>query len=160
LSHVPPPDPNSGQPAPPAASNVTLLVSQRQAQALQLAAQGSRPWLVLRSPRDDDDEQPEATRMADLRGEGEDYGSAVAPVVPPQPVVVMAPTTLPTTAPVTAAPKRIWVMKVIRGGTVTEMAFPAPPPRTPPVPDSGLQIQPPQPPALTGGGDGLQEEAQ
>jgi pilus assembly protein CpaB len=160
LSRAPAPDPASGQPASPPSNNVTLLVTQRQAQTLQLAAQGSRPWLVLRSPRDDDDAGLEATRMAELRGEEEEYGGSGGIFGPPTPqpaqsvVVVAAPTTAPTTAP---APRRVWVMKVIRGGTVTDMVFPAPPPRTPPIQDPGLQVQTP---VLTGGGDGLQEEAE
>jgi hypothetical protein len=109
---------------------------------------------VLRSPRDDDDAQPETTRMADLRGEDDEYYGAVT-TPPPPPVVAVAPTTQPTTAP--AAPRRVWVMKVIRGGTVTEMAFPVPPSRLPPSPD-GAPL--PERSAVTGAGDGLQEEAQ
>jgi pilus assembly protein CpaB len=169
LSRAQPQDPTNGQPAPPPASNVTLLVTQRQAQALQLAAQGSRPWLVLRSPRDDDDDELESTRMSDLRGEDEFYGPLVTstptPVQPTPAVVAVAPpppTSQPTTAPTTMPAKRIWVMRVIRGGAVTEMAFPAPPPKAPPVQDPGLQLLPqtPQTPAVTGTGDDLQEEAQ
>ena len=168
LSRAQPQDPTNGQPAPPPASNVTLLVTQRQAQALQLAAQGSRPWLVLRSPRDDDDDELESTRMADLRGEDE-FGPLVTstptPVQPTPAVVAVAAAAADEStddrADDDAGEADLGDAGDPRRGGDGD-GVPGPAAQAPPVQDPGLQLLPqtPQTPAVTGTGDDLQEEAQ
>lgn len=51
------------------ANNATLLVTPKQAQAIQLVSQGARPWLVLRGYHDGKTVNPGTTEMAELRGE-------------------------------------------------------------------------------------------
>ena len=120
-----------GQPAPPPSNNVTLLVTQKQAQALQLASQGSRPWLVLRRMRDEEEGKPTGTTMAEVRGDE----PAAAPVnVPGTAIPVSVPAgdpfaAVPATQP--AGPKGTWVVKVIRGGVPSEVVFPVEPPPAP-----------------------------
>ncbi len=58
-----------GSPAIPIPTNVTLLVTPEQAEVVQLAAVGGRPWLVLRNANDAEPVNSEGTSMADLRGE-------------------------------------------------------------------------------------------
>jgi hypothetical protein len=120
-----------GQPAANPTNNVTLLVTPRQAQGLQLASQGGRPWLILRSLRDGEEAKVDGTSMAEIRGDdlasgpgahGDDpFGAAGRP----------GATTNPTTHPSEpAAPARqVWTMRVIRGGVPTEITFPIDPAR-------------------------------
>jgi pilus assembly protein CpaB len=60
-----------GAPAMPIPTNVTLLVTPEQAEAIQLASVGSKPWLVLRNTTDTEPFNSEGTSMADLRGDKE-----------------------------------------------------------------------------------------
>lgn len=55
--------------AAPLANSVTLLVTPAQAEAMQLASTGGRPWLVLRNARDAAPFDTHGTSLADLRGE-------------------------------------------------------------------------------------------
>jgi pilus assembly protein CpaB len=59
---------NNGQPAP-APTNVTLLVTPEQAEQVQLASVGGRPWLSLRNATDAAAVETAGTSMADLRGD-------------------------------------------------------------------------------------------
>jgi pilus assembly protein CpaB len=63
-------DPNlpAGAPAP-YPTNVTLLVTPEQAEAIQLASVGGRPWIALRNSADQKEFRTEGTTLADLRGE-------------------------------------------------------------------------------------------
>jgi pilus assembly protein CpaB len=64
-------DPNlpPGTPVPPP-TNVTLLVTPEQAEAIQLASVGGNPWLVLRNSEDEKPFNSEGITLADLRGDG------------------------------------------------------------------------------------------
>ena len=67
--------PVEGQPLPPPSNDVTLLLTPKQVQTLELCQMSSRPWLVLRSSRDNAEQQIEPTPLAWLRGdptEGDD----------------------------------------------------------------------------------------
>lgn len=73
---------NNGQPAPPP-TNVTLLVTPEQAEQVQLASVGGKPWLSLRNATDAADVETAGTSMADLRGDRTKKGTeAVTPVKP------------------------------------------------------------------------------
>lgn len=63
-------DPNlpAGAPAP-YPTNVTVLVTPAQAEAIQLASVGGTPWLSLRNSKDSKEFASEGTTVADLRGD-------------------------------------------------------------------------------------------
>ncbi len=71
-----PPHPVEGQPLPPPANSVTLLVTPKQAQTLALASSASRPNLVLRYGRDNTEVALEGTGIAQLRGDPTDGEAA------------------------------------------------------------------------------------
>jgi pilus assembly protein CpaB len=75
---------NNGQPAPPP-SNVTLLVTPEQAEQVQLASTGGKPWLSLRNATDTVAVETAGTSMADLRGDRTKKGTEA--VVPTKPAV-------------------------------------------------------------------------
>jgi pilus assembly protein CpaB len=63
-------DPNLPAGAPtPAPTSVTLLVTPEQAEAIQLASVGGKPWLALRNTNDVKSFHSEGTSVADLRGD-------------------------------------------------------------------------------------------
>jgi pilus assembly protein CpaB len=67
-------------------SSVTLLVTPAQAEAVQLASSGGRPWLVLRNARDAAPFDTAGTSLADLRGEAAGRpGTELVEAVKPQP---------------------------------------------------------------------------
>lgn len=127
-----PPHPVDGQPMPPPSNNVTLLLTPKQVQTLELAQMSSRPWLVLRSSRDNVEQQLEPTPLAMLRGEpaadGVDNSAQIQPTAGPatpinpfQPVdqvIEQAPTTI----------KRTVIF--IHGGVETTQTIMVPAPRT------------------------------
>jgi pilus assembly protein CpaB len=83
------PKPADGQPTPPPSNSVTLFLTPKQAQTLQLAAMTSRPWFMLRSSKDDSMTAVAQTTMNELRGrdeDGEDSNAPVAPIAAPTPV--------------------------------------------------------------------------
>ena len=135
-NYNPTPAPEGGPPAPPS-NNITLMVTPRQAQILQLASQNGRPWLVLRNNLDADEPESELTTLAELRNQ--------ADTIDPPPVVAVvpvAPATAPATAPAVlvadpfAAPPvqapAARVVQVIRGGVESTVTFhPAGPRPTP-----------------------------
>jgi pilus assembly protein CpaB len=60
---------DAGAPPAPMVNNVTLLVTPEQAEAIQLASVGGRPWLVLRNSKDTESVETDGTSIADLRGD-------------------------------------------------------------------------------------------
>jgi pilus assembly protein CpaB len=106
--NIVPPRPVAGQPAPPPSNSVTLLVTPKQAQILQLASNTGRPCLVLRSSREKPDELSlDSTTLAELQGNPTDGADPIGeqPAVATdqtaqQPAI---PTTNPTAATATAA---------------------------------------------------------
>lgn len=92
-----PPHPVEGQPVPPPANDITLLVTPKQAQLLELACAAARPWLVLRYNKDGAEVELENTGLAELRGDkADDAGS--------QPSAIAAATPTPSAAPTVASP--------------------------------------------------------
>jgi pilus assembly protein CpaB len=85
-----PPHPVEGQPAPPPSNNVTLLVSPKDAQILELACASGRPWLVLRYGNDNSNLSLEPTALHQLRGDPEG-GDAPAVAATPNQNPVSAP---------------------------------------------------------------------
>ena len=69
-----PPPPAENAPPLPAANNVTLLVTPKQAQALKLASQGGAPWLVLRNLSDASEVETDPTLLSDLKGDRPLFG--------------------------------------------------------------------------------------
>jgi pilus assembly protein CpaB len=65
---------NNGQPLPPPTS-VTLLVTPEQAEQIQLASSGGKPWLSLRNATDADPVESAGVSMADLRGDRSKKGT-------------------------------------------------------------------------------------
>jgi hypothetical protein len=123
---------------------VTLLVTPRQAQTLQLASQGGRPWLVLRNGGDGGEVEADPTLITDLRvdpgaagrggqgflgmggwfnapGQGATDGGAAPATVEP---VVARPD-----VPVRRVTRSV---QVIRGGVESEVIVPVPAPRAAP----------------------------
>jgi Flp pilus assembly protein CpaB len=101
-----PPHPVEGQPAPPPTNNITLLVTPKQAQTLELACSSARPWLVLRYNNDGADVQLDGTGMSSLRGDtagsdapvtASDTPAPAASANPFTPVVDTTPQVKPTT---------------------------------------------------------------
>ncbi len=135
-----PQHPVEGQPAPPPSNSVTLLCTPRQAQVLELASQSSRPWLALRSGRDNADGQVETTTLADLGGE-----IATQEPVPTQPAAGgVTQTTGSNTATGSAIPAGLFSpdtntetqpntyrrnVTIIRGGTESQVTFTIPIPQ-------------------------------
>jgi pilus assembly protein CpaB len=71
-----------GTPAP-MPSNVTLLVTPEQAEQIQLASVGGKPWLSLRNATDSAAVETAGTTMADLRGDRTKATESVKPAVDP-----------------------------------------------------------------------------
>jgi pilus assembly protein CpaB len=119
----------------PVPTSVTLLATPKQAQALQLASQGSRPWLVLRGFKDQKAVNPGITSQAELRGDDDDFMKALAAFVSPTPgtpttvqPTVLEPTITPTTQPapqmVAEAPSQRTV-RLIQGNDEQRLTFPS-----------------------------------
>jgi Flp pilus assembly protein CpaB len=127
------PHPVDGQPAPPPSNNVTLLLTLKQAQSLELACMSGRPWMVLRSYKDNVEQQLESTALSTLRGDATDSDgnnnpvqntSVPAPVTPANPfspvdaVVEPAPTTIRRT------------VTFIKNGVESQVTFTIPAPNS------------------------------
>lgn len=111
-----------GAPPAPPSNNVTLLVTPRQAQILNLATQNGRPWLVLRNSLDKDMPESELVTLAELTAGERQAGGNQPPQVP------VIPATMPTTmtdifAPVAASRPAARVVQVIRGGVESTVKF-------------------------------------
>jgi pilus assembly protein CpaB len=138
--NVNPAPPADGAPPPPPSNNVTMLLTPKSAQILQLATQNGRPWLVLRGGRDTKEVEAEMTTLAQLRNEPEkapDAGKAVTVSdAATRPAADAAGD--PFAGPRVPAAR---VVQVIRGGVETTVTF-----ATPPAPQPPTQ----QPPVLAG----------
>jgi pilus assembly protein CpaB len=104
-------------------NSVTLLVTPAQAEAVQLASTGGRPWLVLRNARDNAPYDTHGTSLADLRGDapkGPGPGTELVeatepPTVPPPPVDVFQETTPGVLPPALPAAPRTRAVTFIKG---------------------------------------------
>jgi pilus assembly protein CpaB len=117
---------------PPLPTSITLLATPKQAQALQLASQGGRPWLVLRGYRDTKQINPGITNQAALRGDDTDFmrelAAFVAPAEGPTPSPAgFNPTTQPAVAPQAVAELPQRTVRVILGNDEQRLSFPADP---------------------------------
>ena len=125
--------PVDGQPSPPPSNNVTMLLTPKQAQTLELACMSGRPWMELRSYKDLREEQLEATPLATLRGDATDADGNSNPVQP-----ALAPTNNPpsfinpaTLETVEAPPTTIRrTVTFIKNGVETQQTFTIPAPNT------------------------------
>lgn len=125
-----PPHPVEGQPVPPPSNNVTLLVTPKQAQVLELACASSRPWLVLRYGNDAADLSLEPTALHTLRGD-QDSSDATSVATNQNPVSA-SPTQNSIFSPVpdpTAEERPTterWTVTCIRGGAEQKSTFTVP----------------------------------
>jgi pilus assembly protein CpaB len=122
-------NPNNGQPEP--FRNVTLLVKPEEAEAIQLATQTGRPWLLLRNGKDDKVEKSTGVSVADLRGKNNKLNKDRDPFGTPISDLMTRPVGSPTTQP-TEPGRRV---KIIRGGQESEVTLPEP---TKPSTDPGV----------------------
>lgn len=152
-----PPPTTDGAAPPPPSNAVTLLVSQKDAQILQLACQSGRPWLVLRNGIDDKIAESGPTAMNEVH---KDPAGPYGPewLNPPTMLTSTGPTTRPTTGPaadVFAAPAKPAqrTVTVIRAGVTTEVTMPDVMPAKPEVVSPRLPVTPQAPekrPLMTG----------
>ena len=126
--NITPPPAVEGQGAPPPTNNVTLLVTQRQAQMLQLASQSGRPWLVLRGSQDHDVVvDAEASTLAELRGEASEAAGGQRPVMPVADGSPLAGDPASGADPFGAGKSPVAsarVVQIIRGGVESTVTFP------------------------------------
>jgi Flp pilus assembly protein CpaB len=126
--------PVDGQPMPPPSNSITLLLTLKQAQVLELACMAGRPWMVLRSYKDHQKDPVEATPLAFVRGDATDADGNPAPVqataapannTPPAYISPAAMDTVVEPAPTTI--RR--TVTFIKNGVETQQTFtiPAPP---------------------------------
>jgi pilus assembly protein CpaB len=106
---------NNGQPPPPP-TNVTLLVTPEQAEQVQLASVGGKPWLSLRNASDAAAVETTGISMADLRGDR--TKKAIESLTPP-PTVKPAVDPFAETAPVKTASARSGAAEAAKMRTVT-----------------------------------------
>jgi pilus assembly protein CpaB len=139
-----PPHPVEGQPLPPPTNNITLLVTPKQAQTLELACSSARPWLILRYGRDGQELQLDGTGLSSLRGDNTDTSAtATASATPVQaatanpftPVVDTIPQEKPTTYRRTVT--------IIENGVEREVTLTLPLPHTDGTADTSLESQKP-----------------
>jgi len=121
--------PQPGAPPPPPSNNVTLLLTPQQAQIMELTTLMSRPWLVLRSTRDNAAEPVDSTSLTELRGD-----SPSAPTTEPS-FAAAAPTTEPV-AEATPSPLIKHVVQVLHGDTESDVTFVSHAPAPTPAPET------------------------
>jgi pilus assembly protein CpaB len=129
--NVTPVHPVDGQPAPPPSNNVTLLLTLKQAQMLELACMAGRPWLVLRSYRDNAEQPLEATALSTLRGDASDSdGSSMTaqPAITPTntPPNFINPASDPMIEPAPTTIRR--TVTFIKNGVESQVTFTIPAP--------------------------------
>lgn len=122
----------NGSTVPPIPTSVTLLATPKQAQALQLASQGGRPWLVLRGFKDNKSVNPGTTSQAELRGDDDDFMRSLASLIAPEAPVAAASHGTPsaTTQPVQEAVAELHPQRTVRlilGNDEQRLSFPAEP---------------------------------
>jgi len=117
----------NGSALPPMPTSATLLASPKQAQALQLASQGSRPWLVLRGYKDKKQVNPGVTSLAELRGDDDDFIRSLASMIaPPANAAPAGATTQPAQQAVAEyQPQR--TVRLILGNEEQRLSFPSEP---------------------------------
>jgi pilus assembly protein CpaB len=126
-----PPHPVEGQPAPPPSNNVTLLVTPKEAQVLELACSSGRPWLVLRYGNDNANVSVEPTALHYLRGDPDSPDSNTV-AAPPSQNPVSAPVASTPFSPVPDATQderpttEHWTVTCIRGGAEQKTNFTIP----------------------------------
>ncbi len=117
-----PSNPNEGIP-----NSVTLMTTPEEAQKLQLASQGGRPWLVLRNMRDQLQLELAGTRQSDLRGDNNVVDPFAPTVVPVH--IEESPVEVKPAEPVAEVPQpvrptvRHRTVKLIRGGQESNVVF-------------------------------------
>jgi pilus assembly protein CpaB len=122
--------PAPGAPPAPPANNITLLVTPQQAQVLELASLMGRPWLVLRSGRDQQADPVEGTSLSDLRGDA--ATATTQPAIAASPAPATQPAVADATTP--AAPTTVkHVMEVLHGETEADVTFVLPAPAPAPI---------------------------
>jgi pilus assembly protein CpaB len=107
-------------------ANVTLLLTPKQTQIMQLASQNGRPWLVLRNGRDPKETEADLTTLAELRNEAARIEGA-GPTTNPAATAIAAAD--PFAKPTTITSAR--VVQVIRGGVESTVTFNENGPTTP-----------------------------
>ncbi len=131
---IAPAHPQPGQPLPPPSNSVTLLVTPKQAQTLQLATNTGRPWLVLRATRDGTEVPLDSTTLADLQGAPNDNTGTDAVA---DNTVATAPTPATPTSDQTAVPSMVRrSITVINGGVESQVTVQVPNPR------ASIMVQP------------------
>jgi pilus assembly protein CpaB len=109
---------------------VTLLVTPKQAEILQLATKFGSVSLSMRNPRDSKPIKQDLTRMADMAGGTDSLGTNIAKAIAgmmrsmpaPKPVAVAAVDPFENAK----EPKKdpLWEMTILRGGTQEKRSFP------------------------------------
>jgi pilus assembly protein CpaB len=104
--------------------SVTLLLTPKDAEAIELACTTGRPRLVLRGGRDTEMVTTEGVTLGELRGgAGDKFKTELALTPATQPTIVIAPpTTQPETVAVRTAPAR--VVTLIKGGVASQVSLP------------------------------------
>jgi pilus assembly protein CpaB len=104
--------------------SVTLLLTPKDAEAIELACTTGRPRLVLRGGRDTEMVTTEGVTLGELRGGAGDKVKTELVLTPAtQPTIVIAPpTTQPETVAVRTAPAR--VVTLIKGGVASQVSLP------------------------------------
>ena len=123
-----------GAPAP-AANSVTLMVTPRQAEILQLVSQSGKPWLVLRNGKDEATADTQGVTLNELRGANDNAATATAlaaanaasaqtrPAQPPADPFTAVAEAMPA-RPAPVAPKSaVRVVRVIRGGVESDVSI-------------------------------------
>jgi len=130
------PKPAEGQPAAPPSNSVTLLVTPKQAQTLELACTQGRPWLALRSFRDNTEARLEPTPASMLRDDVQDSGETAITNQTPGSKNWLTPVADPTTIRRTVT--------FIKNGVESQVTFAVPAPAsvnvntdTTPIPGTG-----------------------
>lgn len=101
--------------------NITLLVKPEEAEAVQLATQTGRPWLLLRSGKDKEIINSNGVTISDLRGKGARKTEKDPFAFPVNNLTSKLPNlSAPATQP--SGERRI---KIIRGGQESEISVPA-----------------------------------
>jgi pilus assembly protein CpaB len=121
-----------GREEPPFRS-VTLIASPEEAQAIELAAATSRPRLVLRNQRDDSKDIGPGVTLSDIRGSARAKSpedpfatSHVSTPVEFAPPPATQPNTIAQWIPPEPPARSDWTIKVIRGGSTSEVTVPLP----------------------------------
>jgi hypothetical protein len=115
---------------------VTLLVTPKQAEILQLATKFGSVSLSMRNPRDSKPIRQDVTRMTDMAGGGNSMGTNIGRMIagalksmpPPQQVAAAASPAAPDDpfAEKKKEPEKnpLWEMLILRGGSQEKRSFP------------------------------------